>query len=160
MVVLGSTNMPFDDLAAIATPASVGFSAERLTRLGPWLRAYVDDGKLPFAAVAVMRKGEIAYADHYGLRDIEAGTPAISDGLCRIYSMSKLITTVAAMSLYEEGRFMLDDPVSVFLPELAALKVYVSGPFEDMELIDPETPVTIRHLMNHTSGFTYGIFDP
>ncbi len=160
MVVLGSINMPFDDLAVIATPSSVGLSAERLARLGPWLRAYVDDGKLPFAAVAVMRKGEIAYTDHYGLRDIEAGTPAISDGLCRIYSMSKLITTVAAMSLYEEGRFMLDDPVSAFLPELAAQKVYVSGPFEDMELVDPETPVTIRHLMNHTSGFTYGIFDP
>lgn len=107
-----------------------------------------------------MRKGEIAYADHYGSRDIEAASPVISDGLYRIYSMSKLIATVAAMSLYEEGRFMLDDPIGAFLPELAGQKVYVSGPFEDMELVAPDSPVTVRQLMNHTAGFTYGIFDP
>lgn len=152
--------MPFDDLAAIAKPAKVGFCPDRLARLGPWLRRYVDDGKLPFASLAVMRKGEIAFSDHYGLRDIEAGSPVISDGLYRIYSMSKLITTVAAMSLYEEGRFMLDDPIGAFLPELADQKVYISGPFEDMKLATPESPATVRQLMNHTAGFTYGLFDP
>jgi CubicO group peptidase (beta-lactamase class C family) len=152
--------MPFDDLSAISKPADVGLCPDRLARLGPWLRRYVDEGKLPFASVAVMRKGEIAYADHYGSRDIEAGIPVITDGLYRIYSMSKLITTVAAMSLYEEGRFMLDDPIGAFLPELADQKVYVSGPFEDMELVKPNSPVTVRQLMNHTAGFTYGIFDP
>ena len=152
--------MPFDDLSAISQPAKVGFCPDRLARLGPWLRSYVDEGKLPFVSLAVMRKGQIAYADHYGLRDIEAGTPVITDGLYRIYSMSKLITTVAAMSLYEEGRFMLDEPVGAYLPELADQKVYVSGPFEDMELVKPDAPMTIRQLMNHTSGLTYGLFDP
>jgi CubicO group peptidase (beta-lactamase class C family) len=152
--------MPFDELIAFAKPADLGFDPDRLARLGPWLRGYVDDGKLPFASLAVMRKGEIAYVDTYGMRDIEAGTPAISDGLSRIYSMSKLITTVAAMSLYEEGRFMLDDPISAFLPEFAAQKVYISGPYDDMELVEPDSPVTVRQLMNHTSGLTYGIFDP
>jgi CubicO group peptidase (beta-lactamase class C family) len=152
--------MPFDDLSAIARPADVGFCPDRLARLTPWLRGYVDGGKLPFVSLVVMRKGEVAFADHYGLRDIEAGTPVIADGLYRIYSMSKLITTVAAMSLYEEGRFMLDTPIGAFLPELADQKVYVAGPFEDMELVKPDTPVTVRQLMNHTSGFTYGLFDP
>ena len=152
--------MPFDDLIPLSKPESVGFSAQRLARIGPWLRGYVDSGKLPFAGVAVMRKGEVAYSDLYGLRDIEAGTPAIEHGLYRIYSMTKLITTVAAMSLYEEGRFMLDDPIAAYLPEFAKQKVHVSGPFEAMELVEPETPVTIRQLMNHTSGLTYGAFDP
>jgi CubicO group peptidase (beta-lactamase class C family) len=152
--------MLIDDLAAIANPETLGFCPNRLSRLGTMLHRYVDDGKLPFTSLAVMRKGEIAYVDHYGLRDIEAGTPMVSDGLYRIYSMSKLITTVAAMSLYEEGRFMLDDPVGAFIPELTGQKVYVSGPFEDMKLVDPDTPVTIRQLMNHTAGFTYGLFDP
>ena len=152
--------MPFDTLSVTAKPAELGFCPDRLARLGPWLRGYVDEGKLPFASLAVMRKGEIAHADHYGLRDIEAASPVVSDGLYRIYSMSKLITTVTAMSLYEEGRFMLDDPIGAFLPELADQKVYVSGPFEDMELVKPDSPVTVRQLMNHTAGFTYGIFDP
>ena len=152
--------MSFDELSAITQPSRVGFCPDRLARLGPWLRRYVDEGKLPFASLAVMRKGEIAHIDHYGLRDVEASTPVISNGLYRIYSMSKLITTVAALSLYEEGRFMLDEPVTGFLPELSVQKVYVSGPFEDMKLVEPDSPVTVRQLMNHTAGFTYGIFDP
>jgi CubicO group peptidase (beta-lactamase class C family) len=152
--------MPFDNLSATTKPAKLGFCPDRLARLGPWLRGYVDAGKLPFASLVVMRKGEIAFADHYGLRDIEAAAPVEPDGLYRIYSMSKLITTVAAMSLYEEGRFMLDEPIGGFLPELADQKVYISGPFEDMELVKPDSPVTVRQLMNHTAGFTYGIFDP
>jgi len=160
LVGIWITFMSFNHQAPLEKPEKVGFSAGRLARLGPWLRAYVDDGKLPFGAVTVMRKGMVAYSDLYGDRDVETGSPAISDGLYRIYSMTKPITTVAAMSLYEEGRFMLDDPIGVYLPELACQKVYASGPFEDMELTDPETPVTPRNLLNHTAGFTYGIFDP
>jgi len=152
--------MPFDHRSPVSKPESLGFSAERLARLGPWLRAYVDEGKLPFAGVTVMRRGEVAYSDLYGMRDVENAIPAVDDGLYRIYSMTKLITTVAAMSLYEEGRFMLDDPIGGYIPELANQKVYVSGPFEDMKLEDPESPVTPRSLMNHTAGFTYGLFDP
>lgn len=152
--------MPFDDQTPSVKPEDVGFASDRLARLGPWLRGYVDSGKLPFAGVTVLRKGRIAYSDLYGLRDIEAGQQAIDDGLYRIYSMTKLITTVAAMNLFEEGRLMLDAPIKEFLPELADQKVYVSGPFEDMELAEPDSPVTVRQLMNHTSGFTYGLFDP
>lgn len=152
--------MPFDDPAPPADPAALGFSAARLARIGGWMRRYVDEGRLPFAAVAVLRRGRAAYTDLYGRRDIEAGAPAIADGLYRVYSMTKPVTTVAAMSLFEEGRLMLDAPVEAFLPELADRRVYVSGPYEAMETVPAAEPMTVRHLMTHTSGLTYGLFDP
>ena len=152
--------MPLDSLEPAAKPEDLGLCPDRLARIGPWMRGYVDGGKLPFAAVAVLRHGRLAHCDLYGQRDVARGLPALEDGLYRIYSMTKPVTTVAAMTLFEEGRLMLDAPVEEFLPELAGRKVYVGGPFEDMELVDPDSPVTVRQLMNHTSGFTYGLFDP
>ena len=152
--------MPFDSFVPVAAPEDLGLCPDRLARIGPRMRSYVDEGKLPFVAVAVMRRGRLAWADLYGLRDIENGRPAIEDGLYRIYSMTKPVTTVAAMSLFEEGRLMLDAEVAEILPELSGRKVYVGGPFENMELVEPDSPVTVRQLMNHTSGFTYGLFDP
>lgn len=152
--------MPLDSLEPVARPEELGLCRNRLARIGPWMRSYVDAGKLPFAAVAVLRRGRLAHADLYGQRDIARGLPALQDGLYRIYSMTKPVTTVAAMTLFEEGRLMLDAPVEEFLPELAGRKVYVGGPFENMELVDAETPVTVRQLMTHTSGLTYGLFDP
>ncbi len=152
--------MPFDDLTPITRPETIGFSAERLARIGRLTRSYVDSGKLPFAGITVMRKGEVAYSDLYGMRDVEQGLPAIADGLYRIYSMTKPVTTVAAMTLFEEGLLQLDDPVAKFLPELAGQNVYVSGPFENMTLVAPESLPTVGQLMTHTAGFTYGLFDP
>ena len=139
---------------------SAGFCPARLKRISPWLKRYVDEKKLPFAHVAVLRKGQLAYSNFYGARDIEAGSPVVEDGIYRIYSMTKLVTTVAALALYEKGAFQLDDPVDKFVDEFKDARVFVSGRKDTINSVEAETPLTIRQLMNHTSGLTYGAFDP
>ena len=139
---------------------SAGFCPARLKRISPWLKRYVDEKKLPFAHVAVLRKGQLAYTNFYGARDIEAGSPVVEDGIYRIYSMTKLVTTVAALALYEKGAFQLDDPVDKFVDEFKDARVFVSGRKDTINSVEAETPMTIRQLMNHTSGLTYGAFDP
>ena len=139
---------------------SAGFCPARLKRISPWLKRYVDEKKLPFAHVAVLRKGQLAYSDFYGVRDIEEGSPVVEDGIYRIYSMTKLVTTVAALALYEKGAFQLDDTVDKFVDELKDARVFVSGRKDSINSVEAETPMTIRQLMNHTSGLTYGAFDP
>ena len=137
-----------------------GFCPARLTRISPWLKRYVDEKKLPFAHVAVLRKGQLAYSNCYGVRDIEEGSPILEDGIYRIYSMTKLVTTVAALALYEKGAFQLDDPVDKFVNEFRDARVFISGRKDSINSVEAETPMTIRQLMNHTSGLTYGAFDP
>jgi len=137
-----------------------GFCPARLTRISPWLKRYVDEKKLPFAHVAVLRKGQLAYSNFYGVRDIEEGSPVVEDGIYRIYSMTKLVTTVAALVLYEKGAFQLDDPVDKFVDEFRDARVFISGRKDSINSVEAETPMTIRQLMNHTSGLTYGAFDP
>ena len=139
---------------------SAGFCPARLKRISPWLKRYVDEKKLPFAHVAVLRKGQLAYTNFYGARDIEAGSPVVEDGIYRIYSMTKLVTTVAALALYEKGAFQLDDPVDKFVDEFRDARVFISGRKDSINSVEAETPMTIRQLMNHTSGLTYGAFDP
>ena len=139
---------------------SAGFCPARLTRISPWLKRYVDEKKLPFAHVAVLRKGQLAYSNFYGVRDIEEGSPVVEDGIYRIYSMTKLVTTVAALALYEKGAFQLDDPVDKFVDEFRDARVFISGRKDSINSVKVETPMTIRQLMNHTSGLTYGAFDP
>ena len=139
---------------------SAGFCPARLTRITPWLKRYVDEKKLPFAHVAVLRKGQLAYNNFYGVRDIEEGSPVVEDGIYRIYSMTKLVTTVAALVLYEKGAFQLDDPVDKFVNEFRDARVFISGRKDSINSVEAETPMTIRQLMNHTSGLTYGAFDP
>ena len=139
---------------------SAGFCPARLTRISPWLKRYVDEKKLPFAHVAVLRKGQLAYSNFYGVRDIEEGSPVVEDGIYRIYSMTKLVTTVAALVLYEKGAFQLDDPVDKFVNEFRDARVFISGRKDSINSVEAETPMTIRQLMNHTSGLTYGAFDP
>ena len=139
---------------------SAGFCPARLARISPWLKRYVDEKKLPFAHVAVLRKGQLAYSNCYGVRDIEEGSPILEDGIYRIYSMTKLVTTVAALALYEKGAFQLDDPVDKFVDEFRDARVFISGRKDSINSVEAETPMTIRQLMNHTSGLTYGAFDP
>jgi CubicO group peptidase (beta-lactamase class C family) len=136
-------------------PEDLGFSSDRLERLSIWMRRYVDEGKLPFAEVLVARSGEVVFHQTVGNRDLASGTPAIPGGLLRIYSMTKPITTVAALTLFEEGALQLDDPVSKFLPEIGRMKV-----LDGDAMVDQATPMTIRQLMTHTSGLVYGQFDP
>ena len=137
-----------------------GVCPARLTRISPWLKRYVDEKKLPFAHIAVLRKGQLAYSNFYGVRDIEEGSPVVEDGIYRIYSMTKLVTTVAALALYEKGAFQLDDPVDKFVDEFRDARVFISGRKDSINSVEAETPMTIRQLMNHTSGLTYGAFDP
>ena len=98
------------------SPESLGLSSSRLDRVADYLKEYVDSGKLPGYLVVVARHGQPVYLHRYGLRDVEAQTPVEEDTIFRIYSMSKPITSVAAMSLYERGLFQLDTPVSTFIP--------------------------------------------
>lgn len=137
-------------------PAEVGFDSERLTRIDRQLRGYVDEGKLPGWLVMVSRDGQVAHLSTYGQRDVEAGLPVEVDTLFRIYSMTKPITSVAAMMLYEQGAFELRDPVSRFIPSFADLRVYRGGSTL-RPLTEPATePVRIWHLLTHTAGLTYG----
>lgn len=137
-----------------ATPESVGMSSERLARIGPVLQAYVDDGELAGVVSMVARRGEVVHFDHYGTLDLNSGKALNSDSIFRIYSMTKPITTLAVMLLYEEGRLQLTDPVEKYLP--AFQDVRVAGP--GGALVAPERPMTVQMLMTHTSGLTYGVF--
>jgi len=144
------------ELKVEVDPADVGFDAARLARIDTHFQRYVDDGRLPGYLVAVSRAGQIAHLATYGQRDKEAGAPVELDTLWRIYSMTKPITSVAAMMLYEEGAFELKDPVSKFIPAFADTKVYRSGSAVN-PVLEPQTePMRIWHLLTHTSGLTYG----
>ena len=144
------------ELKVEVDPAEVGFDASRLARIDAHFQRYVDDGRLPGYLVAVARRGQIAHLATYGSRDKESGAPIELDTLFRIYSMTKPITSVAAMMLYEEGAFELKDPVSTLIPSFADTKVYRSGSAVN-PVLEPQTePVRIWHLLTHTSGLTYG----
>ncbi|WP_254127017.1 serine hydrolase [Aquihabitans sp. G128] len=137
-------------------PGEVGFDAARLGRVDTAFQRYVDDGKLPGWLIAVTRHGKLAHLSTYGHRDIEADLPVEADTLFRIYSMTKPITSVAAMMLYEEGRFALKDPISRWLPEFADLRVYTGGGSDAMETEAATEPIRVWHLLTHTAGLTYG----
>ena len=143
-------------MAVFAKPEEVGLSSARLRRIRPWLRGYLETGKLPGATTLVARHGKIVFCESEGFRDLEAPKPMTADTILRIYSMSKPITSVALMMLYEEGLFQLDDPVSEFIPEFKNTRVYVSGDTDDMVCEPLKTPITLHHLLTHTSGLTYG----
>ena len=148
--------MAMTELKADVDPAEVGFDPARLDRIDRHFRRYVDDGRLPGWLITVSRQGRLAHVSGYGSRDVESGLPVEADTLWRIYSMTKPITSVAAMMLYEEGAFELNDPVSAFIPSFADVRVYVAGS-EVKPLAVPATePVRIWHLLTHTAGLTYG----
>jgi CubicO group peptidase (beta-lactamase class C family) len=139
-----------------AEPGEVGFDAERLQRLDTHLRRYVDDGRLAGWTVAVARRGRVAHLTHYGLADLEADRPVADDTIWRIYSMTKPITSVAALMLYEQGALELTDPVARYIPSFADLRVYAAGPPAKPATVPAMEPVRIWHLLTHTSGLTYG----
>ena len=139
---------------------STGLSADRLQRIDRFLtEKYVDAGKIPSALTLVARRGEIGHFSALGLMDSERGKPVRKDTIYRIYSMTKPITTVALMMLYEEGRFQLNDPVGEFLPEWSDVEVWVSGEHPDFKTRPPDRAMTIRDLLSHQSGLTYGFTD-
>ncbi len=140
------------------TPEKVGLSSERLQRIGPVMQRYVQDNKLAGLLTMIARHGRVVHFETYGMMDREAEKPMQRDAIFRIYSMSKPITSVAVMMLYEEGRFQLDDSVSKYIPEFKDLKVYTEGTSGNMQVVPLERDMTIRHLLTHTSGLTYGFF--
>lgn len=137
--------------------ARSGLSAERLERITDHLnRAYVDPGKIAGCQVAVARRGHLAYFKSLGRMDLARDKPMADDAIFRIYSMTKPITSVALMTLFEQGYFQLDDPVSRYVPEWKDQKVWVSGDGDAMELVAPIRPMSFRHVLSHSGGLTYG----
>ena len=128
----------------------VGFSSERLENINPVMQAYVDQKKLPGLISLVARRGKIVHFERFGLMDIEANKPMQSDTIFRIYSMTKPITSIALMMLYEEGKFRLGDPVAKFIPEFKDLKVAAGVGADGPKVEDAHHAMTIRELMSHT----------
>ena len=141
---------------ACADPARLGLCPSRLRRIGSWLDRLVADRKLAGASVSLMRRGVLAYTAVAGLADIARDVPVSADTLFRIKSMTKPLTAVAALTLYEEGRFQLDDPISRFLPCFANQRVLVGGSPGRIETVPAMRNVTMRDLLTHTAGLTYG----
>jgi CubicO group peptidase (beta-lactamase class C family) len=144
------------ELKVEAEPAEVGLDADRLSRIDRRLAHYVDEGLLAGWLVTVSRHGRLAHVSCRGSRDLEAGLPVETDTLWRLYSMTKPITSVAAMMLYEEGAFELTDPVSEFIPSFADARVYAGGSDLRPVTVPATEPVRIWHLLTHTAGLTYG----
>ncbi|HMO40526.1 MAG TPA: serine hydrolase [Saprospiraceae bacterium] len=143
---------------AQAAPEAVGLSAERLQRLDQRILQHVEAGQVPGAVALIARRGQVAHFKGYGAQDIEAGMPMRTDAIFRIASMTKPVTTVAAMMLFEEGKFSLDDRVSKYIPAFAQPQVLIidaTAP-AGYRLEAARSPITIRQLLTHTSGIVYG----
>ena len=148
-------------VASAAKPEDLGFSAERLGRLDAVIQDNIDQHKLAGAVMFIARNGQTAHFKSYGQQDVEAGKPMPTDAIFRIASMSKAVTTIAALMLYEEGRFMLNDPVAKYIPAFANSVVAVPPPRDapagtKFVTVPALRPISIRDLMRHTAGLTYG----
>jgi CubicO group peptidase (beta-lactamase class C family) len=141
-----------------AKPESVGMSTERLARLNDGMKSLVDQGRFAGVVTIVARHGKVVEFAATGKRDLAADSPMQKDTIFRIYSMSKPITGVAMMMLFEEGKWQLNDPVAKYIPEFTNLTVYGTDAAGNMVQKDQTHPVTMRELMSHTGGFTYGFF--
>jgi CubicO group peptidase (beta-lactamase class C family) len=145
-----------NELKVDVDAAEAGLDSERLKRVDAHFAGYVADGRLPGWLLTVRRHGRLAYVARCGSRDLEAGLPVTDDTVWRIYSMTKPVTSVAAMMLYEEGRLALTDPVSAFIPAFDDVRVYAGGSDLKQQTIPAVEPVRIWHLLTHTAGLTYG----
>jgi len=144
---------------AVTKPETVGFSSERLERLHALMQQSVDQKQIAGIVTILARHGKVVDYRSYGQRDMAAGAPMTKDVIFRDYSMTKPVTGVAMMILYEQGKWLPSDPISKYIPEFAHLKVY-NGVDADGKpiLVDPIHAPTMRELMSHTAGFTYGFF--
>ena len=140
-----------------AAPEEIGLSSAALARITPALQAYVDSGKVAGIVAVIARHGRIGYLTATGQMDVERQIPMRTDAVFRIYSMTKPVIAAATLVLAEQGKLALDDPVSKYIPALADVKVYVSGPADHPVVRDPDAPMTVRHLLTHTAGLVYGL---
>jgi CubicO group peptidase (beta-lactamase class C family) len=148
-------------MKSIATvrPEEVGLSTNRLARIESWAKALVDSRKLPGVLTAVARRGKLAHFHVTGLADVARNKPLRADTVFRFYSMTKPLTSVAIMMLYEEGRFQLDDPIARFIPAFKSTRVYAGGARGKIDTVPAERDITFRDLLTHTSGLTYGFME-
>lgn len=156
LILLGLTIAAPAQSLRPASPESVGLSAERLERLSDALDAYVEQGQIAGSVTLVARRGRVAYFEAFGARDREANAPMQTDAIFRIASQSKAIVSVAAMTLVEEGKLLLTDPVGKYLPEFMETKVAVARDGGGHDIVPAARPITVRDLLTHTSGFGYG----
>ncbi|MFA6472539.1 MAG: serine hydrolase domain-containing protein, partial [Candidatus Latescibacterota bacterium] len=157
IALLLCASLVFGQALPTVKPELAGMSSERLGRLDRVLKKYTDEKKIPGAVALIARHGKTVYFKSFGMSNIEAGIPMKNDTMFRIASMSKAITSTAVMMLYEEGYFLLNDPVSKFIPEFRNMKVIVpDSTGNSYKLIPAKGEITIRMLLNHTSGITYG----
>lgn len=156
----GHTPAARDDMnLTVVKPESVGFSSQRLERLHAAMQQVVDQKQIAGIVTILARHGKVVDYRTYGYRDLESKTPMPKDAIFRDFSMTKPVTGVAMMILYEEGKWLPSDPIAKFIPEFAHLKVYKGTDAEgNITLVDPDHPPTMRELMSHTAGFTYGFF--
>ncbi len=139
----------------VVAPETVGLSADKLGKIDEKVTQLIEEKKLAGCVVAVARRGQIAYLKAFGVRNKATGEPMEEDTIFRIYSMSKSIATAAALALVDEGKLELDAPVAKYLPELAKVRVFTA---EGEPPVQPKRAMTVRDLMRHTSGLTYGFF--
>ncbi len=153
---------PYAAHAESQSPVPNGFSPAGLARVGDYIRNEIATGKIPGAIMLIQQHGQPVYFENFGVRDVDSKRPMTPDTIFRLYSMSKPITSVAAMMLVEDGKLRLDDAVSKYLPAFADVKVGVEKPDENgkraLALEPVKRPITIEDLLRHTSGLTYGFY--
>ena len=155
--LLASTAAFADDPLPRAKPEDVGLSSERLARIGAVLKADIEAGRIPGAVIAIARRGKLVTLDAYGWSDKAAGIAMTTDAIFNIASMTKPMTTVGALMLYEQGKILIDDPLSKYFPKFANMRVAVRDNGEPTaETVPANRPITIQDLMRHTSGLIYG----
>lgn len=142
-------------LDQVSDPSRLGFDADRLARLRPWMQRYVDAGRIPGAQLLIARGGRVVLHDWIGRMDVEGDRAWASDTLARVYSMTKPVTSLALLMLYEDGLVHLDDPVDQFLPEFRNARVLVQGATSIDQAEKAKVRLTLHHLLTHTSGLTY-----
>jgi len=143
-------------------PAGAHFNLQKLDRIGDYLRDQIANGKIPGAILLIQQHGKPVYHEFFGVQDVVSKQPMTDQTIFRLFSMTKAITSVAAMMLVDEGKFALEDPIAKYIPSFANVKVGVEKKSEDgtktLELVPPNRPPTVLDLMRHTSGITYGFY--
>src|SRR4051795_3849849 len=141
-----------DDPLPRAKPEDVGLSSERLARIGEVLKADIEAGRIPGAVIAIARRGKLVALDAYGWRDKAAGVAMTTDTIFNIASMTKPMTAVGALMLYEQGKILMDDPLAKYFPKFADMQVALRDAGEPVEETVPASRnITIQDLMRHTS---------
>jgi CubicO group peptidase (beta-lactamase class C family) len=158
LCLMASTAAFAEDPLPRAKPEEVGFSSERLSRIGTTIRADVEAGRIPGAVIAIARHGKLVMFDAYGYRDKAANAPMTTDTIFNIASMTKPMTTVGALMLYEQGKLLINDPLSKYFPKFSDMRVAARDANGEptAETVLAKNPITIQDLMRHTSGIVYG----